>query len=226
LQGDLAYAAFGKSKIKVIIIDEAHGLSKAAFTAMLKTIEEPPAHVYFMFCTTDSEKVPDNIKTRCNIFTLTDVAADDIFDLLSVVNDEEQLGVSEKGLNLISTSCYGSPRRALTMLSKCIGLDDIKDIRKILQEPDTEEGEVIELCRGLIKGMSFLDALAIVKKLNGVDPESVRLVVLSYTSKVLLGSKTQSQAEKLLAILEAFSKPFYKSEKLAPLLLALGGLLI
>lgn len=225
LQEGLVYGAFGISKIKFIIIDECHGLSKQAWQSLLKTIEEPPKHVYFAFCTTEADKVPDTIKTRCHIYNVAEVSSDDIYDLLDLVNDEEELEIPEKGLALISTACYGSPRRALTMLSKCRGLTEISDIRKTLQEPDSEEGEVIELCRALIKGVTFLDALQIVKKLEGINPESIRLVTLAYTSKVLLNSKSESQVEKLLAIIEAFSKPFYQAEKTAPLLLALGTIL-
>ena len=112
------------------------------------------------------------------------------------------------------------------MLSKCRGLTEISEIRLVLQEPDTEEGEAIELCRALLKGLSYIDALQIIKKLDGVNPESIRLIILAYMTKVLLNSKTQKQAEEVLAIVEAFSVPFYQAEKLAPLLLALGKLLI
>lgn len=226
LQQDLNYAAFGSNPTKVIILDECHSITKPAWQSLLKTIEEPPKHVYFFFCTTEVDKVPDTIKTRCLVYTLSEVGTDDIFDLISVVSEEEEINLPEKSLSLIASACMGSPRRALTMLAKCRGLEDAKEIRSVLQEPDSEEGEVIELCRALIKGVSFMEALAIVKKLEGQNPESIRLVTLAYVSKVLLNSKNEQQATKLLAIMDAFSKPFYQSEKMAPLLLALGGLLI
>jgi DNA polymerase III gamma/tau subunit len=143
-----------------------------------------------------------------------------------VVNEEEQLEIPDKGISLLANACNGSPRRALTMMSKCRGLTDIKEIRQILQEPDTEEGDVIELCRALLKGITFMEALQIVKRLEGQNPESIRLVLLAYMSKVLIGSKSTQNAEKILAIMEAFSKPFYQSEKFAPLLLALGSILL
>jgi DNA polymerase-3 subunit gamma/tau len=226
LQENLQYSAFGISPVKVIILDEVHFCSKPAWASLLKIIEEPPKHVYFMFCTTESDKVPDNIKTRCHVYALADVSADDIFDLIDLVNSEEKLDIPEKGLSVIANSCYGSPRRALTMLSKCRGLTEISEIRLVLQEPDTEEGETIELCRALLKGISYIDVLQIIKKLTENNPESIRLVILAYMSKVLLSTKTQKQAEEVLAIVEAFSEPFRQSEKMAPLLLALGKLLL
>jgi len=226
LQEPLQYSGFGSSPTKVIILDECHAITKPAWQSLLKVIEEPPKHVYFFFCTTEVDKVPDTIKTRCLSYTLSEVSSDDIMDLIAIVNEEETLEVPEKGLSLIASSCYGSPRRALTMLAKCGGLDDIKEIRRVLSEPDSEEGDVIELCRGLVKGISFMDALAIVKRLDGQNPESIRLVTLAYMSKVLLNAKSDSQATKILAVMDAFSKPFYQSEKMAPLLLALGGLLL
>ena len=226
LQEPLQYSGFGSSPTKVIILDECHAITKPAWQSLLKVIEEPPKHVYFFFCTTEVDKVPETIKTRCLTYTLNEVSSDDIMDLISIVNEEESLEVPEKGLSLIASSCYGSPRRALTMLAKCGGLDDIKEIRRVLSEPDSEEGDVIELCRGLVKGISFMEALAIVKRLDGQNPESIRLVTLAYMSKVLMNAKSDSQATKILAVMDAFSKPFYQSEKMAPLLLALGGLLI
>lgn len=226
LQERLSYSAFGGSPVKVIILDECHAITKPAWQSLLKIIEEPPKHVYFMFCTTESDKVPDTIKTRCHVYTLNQISDDDLFDLVAFVNDEEKLNLDDKALSVISSSAWGSPRRALTYLSKCRGLTELAEVRKILQEPDTEEGDVIELCRGLLKNISFIDALAIVKRMEGQNPESIRMVVLAYMSKVILSAKSNSQAEKILAIMEAFGKPFYSSEKMAPVILALGSILL
>jgi len=226
LQERLNYSAFGSSPVKVIILDECHAITKPAWQSLLKIIEEPPKHVYFMFCTTEADKVPETIKTRCHVYTLNQIEDDDIFDLINYVSEVENFSLDEKSLSVIANASWGSPRRALTYLSKCRGLSDIAEVRKILQEPDTEDGEVIELCRGLMKSISLIDALAIVKKLEGQNPESIRMVVLAYMSKVVLNAKSDSQAEKLLAIMDAFSKPFNSSEKMAPVILALGSLLL
>jgi len=157
---------------------------------------------------------------------LNPIESDDVFDLVAFVNDEENLGLDDKCLSIIAEASWGSPRRALTYLSKCRGLSDVAEVRKILQEPDSDDGDVIELCRGLLKRITLVDALQIVKRMENQNPESVRMVILAYMTKVILGAKSDSQAEKILAIMDAFGKPFYQSEKMAPVILALGSLLL
>ncbi len=227
LIASLQYATFGKNPNKFIIVDEVHAISKAAFQVYLKTIEEPPEHVYFAFCTTESDKVPETIKTRCHVYNLKDVDFDNLFELVSIVGENEEIviGKDDKAFKLIAQAAMGSPRKALTMLSKCRGCTTIEEIRLILEEPD-EDGEVIELCR-LLCGKSTVEwkhVQRILKRLEGQNAESIRLVVLSYASKVLMNARNDDEAMKLLAIIEAFSHYFNPSEKFAPLLLALGSL--
>ncbi len=86
--------ALGKSNTKSIIMDEAHMLTKSAWTALLKPIEEPPEHVYWMFCTTNEGKIPDNIKTRCLSYDLQPLDEEIITELLNKI-------VFFKGLDVI-----------------------------------------------------------------------------------------------------------------------------
>ncbi len=227
LIASLQYATFGKNPNKFVIIDECHALSKASFQVWLKTIEEPPPHVYFAFCTTESDKVPETIKTRCHVYNLKSVDFDSLFELVAAISEAEDIviGKDDKAFKLIAQAAMGSPRKALTMLSKCRGCSSLEDVRLILEEPD-EEGEVIELCRMLCgkTALEWKHVQRILKRLEGQNPESIRLIVLSYTSKVLMNARSEDEAMKLLAILEAFSQFFNSSEKFAPLLLALGSL--
>jgi DNA polymerase III subunit gamma/tau len=226
LTASLAYATFGENPIKFIILDEVHAISKNAWQALLKTLEEPPEHVYFALCTTEADKVPETIKTRCHTYNLKDVSYDDLVQLIEYVAEEESIKLEPKALRLVAQSAFGSPRRALTLLSKCRSCENLDEIRLILEEPD-EAGEVIELCR-LFAGRTkpqWKNILRILKSLEGQNPESIRLIVVNYTAKVLLNSRNESDATKYLAILEAFSTPFNSSEKFAPLLLACGRLI-
>ena len=225
LTQSLNYSTFGKNPNKFIILDEVHALSRAAFQALLKTLEEPPEHVYFALCTTEADKVPDTIKTRCHTYNLKDVNYDDLIALLEFVAKEESINFEDhdKALRVIAQASLGSPRRALTFLSKCRGCEDLASIKLILEEPD-EDGEVIELCRMLVGRVrpQWRNVIRILSSIQNQNAESVRLIVVNYVSKVLLNSKTDKDALKLLGILDAFSTPCNQSEKFAPLLLALG----
>lgn len=222
----LAYATFGTNPLKFIIIDEAHACTKSAWQAFLKTIEEPPPHVYFAFCTTEADKVPDTIKTRCHTYHLRDVSIDALMELISVVAEAEKIKLNDKSLSVIAQAAQGSPRRALTYLSKCRGCTSIEDVRSVLEEPD-EEGEVIELCRLLVGKVqpTWKNTMRIINSLQAQNPESIRLIIMNYMAKVAMNARSDGDALKVLNVINAFSRPYNSSEKFAPLLLSLGELI-
>lgn len=109
-----------QGKYKVYIIDEVHMLSKGAFNALLKTLEEPPAHVIFLLATTEIHKVPDTILSRVIRFDLTKLGEKDIYDLLVKICGQENIAYEEQALRMITHRARGSIRDSLTMLEKCI----------------------------------------------------------------------------------------------------------
>ena len=100
-------------KNKVYVIDECHRLSSSAWDALLKVIEEPPKHVYFMLCTTELEKVPKTIQTRAKAYSFTRISEEDIFSYLSNLNIELNKGYTEGALRLLSEISDGSMREAV-----------------------------------------------------------------------------------------------------------------
>lgn len=222
----LDYATFGTNPLKYIIVDECHACSRSAWQAFLKTIEEPPPHVYFAFCTTEADKVPDTIKTRCHTYNLRDVSIDDLIELVNVVAEAEEIKLVDKATAVIAQAAQGSPRRALTYLSKCRGCVSIEDVRSVLEEPD-EDGEVIELCRLLVGKVqpTWKSTMRIINSLQAQNPESIRLIVMNYMAKVAMNARTDGDALKVLNVMNAFSRPYNSSEKFAPLLLSLGELI-
>ena len=209
------------------LVHNCHMLSKSAWNALLKSIEEPPSHVYFALCTTDEDKVPDTIKTRCTCLRLKSVPFSDLVDLLSAIAEFEQLPIPQDGLDLIAREALGSPRQALTSLNLCGHATTIEEVKIALETAD-QNADTIELCRMLSGNVtpSWKRAVALLKRMTDLNPESIRLVVVNYTSKALLNTTGETQAIKLLAVLEAFSKPCNPSEKMAPILLAVGQLLL
>lgn len=117
-----------KSKYKVYIIDEVHMMSTGAFNALLKTIEEPPAHVIFILATTEPNKVLPTIISRCQRYDFTKVPADEVIKRIHVALDQENIQCEEEVLRIISQLCDGGMRDAWSILDQCIAYaqDDIK----------------------------------------------------------------------------------------------------
>ena len=107
-------------RFKVYIIDEVHMLSKSAFNAMLKTLEEPPAHVKFILATTDPQKVPVTVLSRCLQFNLRQMASPTINEHLQNVLNQENIAFEPAALNLISRAAAGSMRDALSLTDQAI----------------------------------------------------------------------------------------------------------
>lgn len=109
-----------KSKYKVYIIDEVHMMSTGAFNALLKTIEEPPAHVIFILATTEPHKVLPTIISRCQRYDFTKVPADEIVKRIHVALDQEQIECEEEVVRIIAQLCDGGMRDAWSILDQCI----------------------------------------------------------------------------------------------------------
>jgi len=109
-----------KAKYRVYIIDEVHMLSTGAFNALLKTLEEPPEHVKFILATTEPQKLPATILSRCQRFDFKRISNQDIIKRLKVVCDESKIEITEEALNIISVLAEGAMRDALSILERCI----------------------------------------------------------------------------------------------------------
>ncbi len=143
---------------KVFIIDEAHMLTTEAWNALLKTIEEPPAHVMFIFATTEIEKLPVTIVSRCQRYTFRRITSDDIAQRLSYVAEKEGFGLDPAAAQLIAVHADGGLRDALSILDQCAGM-----------ATGTITPQVVEELIGLVSKewiIHFLDALR-----NGDGPK-------------------------------------------------------
>ena len=108
-----------KAKYRVYIIDEVHMLSTGAFNALLKTLEEPPEHVKFILATTEPQKIPATILSRCQRFDFKRISNVDIIKRLKIVCDESKIEINEAALNLIAVLAEGGMRDALSILERC-----------------------------------------------------------------------------------------------------------
>ena len=109
-----------KGRYKVFIIDEVHMLSNSAFNALLKTIEEPPSFVKFIFCTTEMQKIPITIVSRCQKYNLNRVTLTALCNYLEEIAELEKLNISKEAIAIIARNSEGSIRDSLTILDQCI----------------------------------------------------------------------------------------------------------
>lgn len=213
----------------VYILDEVHSLSSQAWQILLKTLEEPPTHAYFVLCTTESSKVPKTIRTRCHSYELGSLPADDLYDLLENLNEEAFEGeVPESVLDVCAKSAGGSARQAIVNLSKAAHCEDTRCAYDVLKEVDTGSKQIIDLCRYIAKEPSgdgkvfFTEAVKMLKELGDVQPETVRLTIVNYMSSALFNNA--KNAPWFLTVLDTFRDPCRQGEKMAPILLGLGTL--
>lgn len=108
------------SKYKVYIIDEVHMLSQGAFNALLKTLEEPPSYVIFILATTEPNKIPATILSRCQRFDFKRVSVGDLIDRMKLICQSESIDIDEDALRIIARNGQGSVRDALSILDKCL----------------------------------------------------------------------------------------------------------
>jgi DNA polymerase-3 subunit gamma/tau len=117
---DAARYSPARDRYKVYILDEAHQITDAAFNALLKTLEEPPAHVIFMLATTEPENIPQTIRSRCQHFSFHAVKFDDILAQLKMIAAEEKVAAEEDALALLAEAGDGSMRDALSIMDQAI----------------------------------------------------------------------------------------------------------
>ena len=131
---DTVALAASRDRFKVFILDEVHMLSASSFNALLKTIEEPPAHVVFILATTEKHKVPATITSRCQTFRFRPITADEITNHLLDLAEAEGLDLTEKAARIIAKNAGGALRDALTLLDRAIAFSDGKIDDKLVGE--------------------------------------------------------------------------------------------
>ena len=164
------------AKYKIFIIDEVHMLSKQAFNALLKTLEEPPEYLKFIFATTEIKKVPITVVSRCQRFDLSRIKSSELFEFIKKVKDKENGKISDDALKFIVKLSEGSVRDALSLLDKALlSIDkdkelDLKSAQKIFGYFD--KSNLIEIFEALLKGDQS-KTLEIYRSIyeQGIDPK-------------------------------------------------------
>jgi len=197
-----------KYKNKVFIIDEVHMLSISAFNALLKLIEEPPAHVIFILCTTEIHKVPATIISRCERFDFRRISIEDTVKKLTYIIKEEGIKVEREILEAIARQSEGHMRDAESLLGQLVSIagKEITRAEADLVIPRSDITEIVKLLECLSK-KDASGAIALVNKLidDGVDSEKFAGDFIEILRKILLSKINPSLGERIgLDIGESF----------------------
>ena len=142
-----------EGKYKVYIIDEVHMLTTAAFNALLKTLEEPPAHVIFILATTEIHKIPATILSRCQRFEFKNLSVEQLEDRLKYISENESLDIEEDAIKKIATLAKGGLRDAISILDQVSNYSEKITLNNILEVTSSiGENEILEFYKKLILG--------------------------------------------------------------------------
>lgn len=195
--------------VSVWICDEVAQLTTDGQRSLLKLLEEPPRHAYFILCTTDPQKLISTIRDRCYEYVMEILNSDQLEQIVQSILKKEDRKFPPTLITKIITAANGSARSLLVLLDKYIHIPytDIKGIEYVLNDQETF---LIDLCRALLKSAKWKEISGILKSLKQ-DPESVRYGVLNYMNTVLLSAGPKSNNAAI--IMDEFSEPFYSTGK-------------
>lgn len=193
-----------KSRYKIYIIDEVHMLTREAFNALLKTLEEPPAHIIFIFATTEPHKIPATILSRCQRYDFRRIPFNEIAASLKRIVDQEQIKISQKGMSLIARASEGSMRDAESLLDQVIsyGGQSIRD-EDIVEVLGLIDQKILFDAMEAIADKDAERCLGIVEKVYqyGYDIQQFSRELLQYLRNLIL-VKVSQHPEKLIELPE------------------------
>jgi DNA polymerase III gamma/tau subunit len=179
---------FGKAW--VVILDEAHALSKPAQEALKIPMENSNDKVYYILCTTHPEKILKPIRTRCTEVHFKDLKVEELDKLVRKIISQEGLDISTEIMDTIADTAGGSARKALVLIDAVSSMNEDEAMDYLLgQGGDSEAPELIELARAIYGDADWTTIARILKGLDGFNPESIRIMLMNYGKAMLLNNK-------------------------------------
>jgi DNA polymerase III subunit gamma/tau len=202
---DAARYSPARDRYKVYILDEAHQITEAAFNALLKTLEEPPAHVIFMMATTEPENIPQTIRSRCQHFSFHAVKFDDILAQLKGIAAQEGVDAEDAALALLAEAGDGSMRDALSIMDQAIASAPMENGRPVLAAMQIRElmGAVPNaVFERLLEAVAAGQSVELMEQLNvllnaGHSPSSLARQMVRYLRNTLMARIGGEQTELL-----------------------------
>ena len=190
----------GRARFKIYIIDEVHMLTQQAFNALLKTLEEPPGHVKFIFCTTDPQKIPITVLSRCQRFDFSPVQTKQITERLQEIAENENVKADEAALQLLARRAGGSMRDSQSLLEQlfsfCGDAITVEEVHQLLGTADISR--IAEIAHVMVQQNSAaaLDRVAVAMS-DGVDPGQLADQLLGYF-RDMMAKRVGCQPETML----------------------------
>lgn len=243
-----------ESPYKFYIIDEAHMLTKEAWNALLKTLEEPPAHVVFVLATTERDKVPDTIQSRCEVYSFKQPNREMLAETIADVAKSEGFSLETSAAELVALLAEGSFRDALSILQKVLAMSKDKkvDIAEVETVTGAPKGELVRRILSALATRDAAGALAAIRLAEGENIEArlltrliihrLRAVLITRFAPDLLGSfsrelletdtelvaklakDTNVTSDMLRIVLEAHERMAYATIPFLPLELAVADI--
>lgn len=188
------------------LLDECHKLTNDAQNALLKALEDPPPHVYYLLATTEPNKLLPTIRGRCSEFQVAPLERKDMFRLIKQIVKAEDETITKPIYEQILQRSEGRPRNAIQILEQVLQAEE--GYREEIAEHAGEvQAATIDLCRALIKNEPWGKVKGILDGLQKEDPESVRRAVMGYMKSVLLNTVNDQAG----LVMEEFVHPFYNT---------------
>ena len=189
------------AKYRVYIIDEVHMLSIGAFNALLKTLEEPPAHVIFILATTEVHKLPATILSRCQRFDFRRIPPEDIAGRLRYVTEQEGGTIDEEAAMLLARLSDGAMRDALSLLDQCLGRSKHVDVKVVNEAAGLASREHLFTLTEALRDGDSAKALAVVDEMHRAGKDMARLCEEWQSHlRALMLIKTMHDARRLVAV--------------------------
>lgn len=205
------------SKVKVYILDEFQRASPNAQDCLLKPLEEPPEHAYFVICTTEPSKIVKTIRSRCSEYEVRPLNYNEMEDLLEEIAEKEGVEVDYKVLNKIAKVSEGRAREAISLLGQVSEISDVNEALELITLK-IENSSIIALCKAIVARKKWKEIAGLLSRLQE-DPEKCRLAILNYFAAIMVNPKSgESTVQYSALVAEYFEQPFYNSGR--------GGLIL
>lgn len=191
-----------EGKVRVWLLDECHQITGDGQDALLKALEDAPAHAFFILCTTDPQKLKKTVRSRCAEYEISALEPKHIGEILVRACKGEGVKPPMDVLKLIARECMGSARTALVALEQVLRMPEDQMLEAAKRSVETE-AKTNALCQKLLKGAPWKDVAACLKDIPD-DPERVRISVFNYMAAVLRGGN-----ERAFSVMCRFETPYH-----------------